>query len=94
MEVYGVPGYPLYSAAALAIGGGGTMLLADHNASRTPWLAMVLSSWRILTVFSFRMDQNDQEQKINLMKSVALLVGCGSCREEKERRAGLDMWEN
>ena len=34
MEVYGVPGYLLYSAAALAIGGG-TMLLADHNASRT-----------------------------------------------------------
>jgi hypothetical protein len=93
MEVYGVPGYPLYSAAALAIGGG-TMLLADHNASRTPWLAMVLSGWRILTVFSFRMDQNDREQKINLMKSVALLVDFDSYRGEKERRAGLDMWEN
>jgi hypothetical protein len=34
MEVCGVPGYLLYSPAALAIGSR-TMLLADHNASRT-----------------------------------------------------------
>jgi hypothetical protein len=61
MEVCSVPGYLLRSAAALAIGGR-TMLLADHNASHTQWLATVLSGWRILTAFSFHTNLNDQDQ--------------------------------
>lgn len=90
MEVCGVPGYLLYSTAALAIGSR-TMLLADHNASRTQWLAIVPPGWRILTAFSFHTNLNDQEQKINSMKSMALLLGFWFLPREggKERRAGL-----
>lgn len=83
MEAYDVPGYLLYPAAALEIGGG-TMLLADHNASHTRWLAMVLSGWCILTALIFHTDLNDQEQKINLMKNILVLA-----EEGKDRRAEL-----
>jgi putative oxidoreductase len=89
MEAYGVPGYLLYPAAALEIGGG-TMLLADHNASHTRWLAMVLSGWCILTALIFHTDLNDQEQKINLMKNMAMAGGFLVLAEEgKDRRAEL-----
>lgn len=58
---------------------------------RVQWLAMVLSGWRILTAFSFHTNLNDQEQKINSMKSMALLLGFWFLPREggKERRAGL-----
>jgi putative oxidoreductase len=74
MKAYGVSGYLLYSAAALEIGGE-TMSLADHNVSHTQWLAIVRSGWYILTALIFHTDLNDQEQKVNLMKNMALLVG-------------------
>jgi putative oxidoreductase len=74
MEAYGVPGYLLYPAAALEIGGAG-MLLADYNPAHTRWLAMVLAGWCLLTASIFHTDLKDQEQKINLMKNMAMTGG-------------------
>lgn len=62
------------------------MLIADHNASHPQWLAMVQSGWCILTALIFHTDLNDQEQKISLMKNMALPVGLEG---GKERKAGL-----
>ena len=74
MEAHGVPGYLLYPAAALEIGGG-SLLLADHNASHTRWLGGVLAGWCLLTALIFHTDLQDQEQKINLMKNMAIAGG-------------------
>jgi hypothetical protein len=53
---------------------------------RIQWLAMVQSGWCILTALIFHTDLNDQEQKISLMKNMALPVGLEG---GKERKAGL-----
>ena len=74
MEAYGVPGYLLYPAAALEIGGG-SLLLADHAASHTRWLGGMLAGWCLLTALIFHTDLQDPEQKINLMKNMAMAGG-------------------
>lgn len=52
-----------------------------------------------MTAFSFHTNLNDQEQKINSMKSMALLLGFWFLPREGEKEGrregpGLDMWEN
>jgi putative oxidoreductase len=71
MEAYGVPGYLLYPAAALEIGGGLMLLSGFH----TRWLSLVLSGWCLLTAAIFHTDLQDQNQKINLMKNMAMAGG-------------------
>jgi putative oxidoreductase len=87
MEAYGVPGYLLYPAAALEIGGGG-MLLADHNPRPTRWLASVLAGWCLLTAMIFHTDLKDQEQKINCMKNMAMAGGFLVLAEETKAKEG------
>ncbi len=71
MEAYGVPGYLLYPAAALEIGGGMMLLMGMH----TKWLSRVLAGWCILTAMIFHTDLQDQTQKIMMMKNMAMAGG-------------------
>ena len=71
MEAYGVPGYLLYPAAALEIGGGMMLLAGIH----TKWLSRVLAGWCLLTAMIFHTDLQDQTQKIMMMKNMAMAGG-------------------
>ena len=71
MEAYGVPGFLLVPAAAFEIGGGTALLMGW----RTRTWAMLLAPWCLLTAAIFHTDWKDQEQRINLMKNMAMAGG-------------------
>ena len=71
MEAYGVPGYLIWPAAAFEIGSG-TMLLVGYH---TRHLAMALAGWCLLCASIFHTDLEDQNQKIHLMKNMAMAGG-------------------
>jgi uncharacterized protein (TIGR02246 family) len=71
MESHGVPGYLLYPAASLEIGGG-TFLVLGFGLR---WLGQVLAGWCMLTAMIFHTKFADPEQKINFMKNLAMAGG-------------------
>ena len=71
MEAYGVPGYLVYPAAALEIGGGSMLVMGVH----LRWLGQVLAAWCMLTAMIFHTDFADQNQKINFLKNMAMAGG-------------------
>ena len=71
MEAYGVPGFLLFPAAAFEIGGGAALLMGRNTRA---W-AMLLAPWCLLTAAIFHADWKDQEQRINLMKNMAMAGG-------------------
>ena len=71
MEAYGVPGYLVYPAAALEIGGGGMLVLGLN----LRWLGQILAGWCVLTAMTFHTDFADANQKINFLKNMAMAGG-------------------
>lgn len=71
MEAFGVPGYLIYPAAALEIGGGGMLVVGIH----LRWLGQILAAWCVLTAITFHTDFADANQKINFLKNMAMAGG-------------------
>ena len=71
MEAYGVPAYLVFPVAALEIGSGSMLIMGVH----LRWLGQVLAAWCMLTAMIFHTGFADQNEKINLLKSMAMAGG-------------------
>lgn len=92
MEAYGVPGYLIWPAAALEIGGG-IMLLIGW---RTRQLAVVLAAWCVLTAAIFHVDLEDPNVRIQKSRtSCEILVGLHrlvSAKDQLPEEPGYGRW--
>jgi len=71
MEAYGVPGYLIYPAAAFEIGGGMLLLVGIFPKQ----LSVMLAGWWLLTAFIFHREFDDQNQRFNFFKNMAMAGG-------------------